>query len=401
MHTPLRLSLLATAALLAACGGGNDSPPRGSIAAPTESTQSFTTTSFSAQVNASAATAPILQVAGAPTCGVDVQRIRYNTVGGTGEATTASAALMVPTGTAAACTGARPIVLYAHGTTADRNYNLASFAPTNAAYGEALLVAAMYAAQGFVVVAPNYAGYDSSALNYHPYLNANQQSSDMVDALAAARSVLATGRDNGKLFITGYSQGGYVAMATHRAMQARRPDGDRVGPAVGAVGHQPAGGLQLLRRAGAWRHGLHAAAQHQLAAAVWQRLQQHHRCVRGALRRHHREPAAEHAVHRRVGGAPTSCPATQALYFANAQRPLAVPALTPFGFYGPNNLIKSTFLASALADIAAPAAAPATRSRPRRARCPPPRRWPAPRPTASAAPPWPTTCAPGCRPGRC
>jgi hypothetical protein len=27
-------------------------------------------------------------------------------------------------------------------------------------------------------------------------------------------------RDNGKLFITGYSQGGYVAMATHRAMQA-------------------------------------------------------------------------------------------------------------------------------------------------------------------------------------
>src|ERR1700691_5190584 len=27
-------------------------------------------------------------------------------------------------------------------------------------------------------------------------------------------------RDDGQLFITGYSQGGYVAMATHRAMQA-------------------------------------------------------------------------------------------------------------------------------------------------------------------------------------
>src|SRR6202167_5336628 len=26
-------------------------------------------------------------------------------------------------------------------------------------------------------------------------------------------------RDDGQLFITGYSQGGYVAMATHRAMQ--------------------------------------------------------------------------------------------------------------------------------------------------------------------------------------
>src|SRR6202167_6056822 len=27
-------------------------------------------------------------------------------------------------------------------------------------------------------------------------------------------------QDDGRLFITGYSQGGYVAMATHRAMQA-------------------------------------------------------------------------------------------------------------------------------------------------------------------------------------
>jgi hypothetical protein len=46
----------------------------------------------------------------------------------------------------------------------------------------------------------------------------------MIDALTAARSALpvsaaSSTRDGGKLFITGYSQGGYVAMATHRAMQ--------------------------------------------------------------------------------------------------------------------------------------------------------------------------------------
>ena len=34
------------------------------------------------------------------------------------------------------------------------------------------MIAAMYAAQGFIVVAPNYAGYDISTLGYHPYLNA-------------------------------------------------------------------------------------------------------------------------------------------------------------------------------------------------------------------------------------
>jgi hypothetical protein len=46
----------------------------------------------------------------------------------------------------------------------------------------------------------------------------------MIDALTAARTALPLAsatliKDNGRLFITGYSQGGYVAMATHRAMQ--------------------------------------------------------------------------------------------------------------------------------------------------------------------------------------
>lgn len=81
-------------------------------------------------------------------------------------------------------------------------------------------------AQGYIVVAPNYAGYVGSTLPYHPYLNAAQQSTDMIDCLIAARaalSSLAMGSgvsDNGRLFLTGYSQGGFVAMATHKAMQA-------------------------------------------------------------------------------------------------------------------------------------------------------------------------------------
>ncbi len=47
----------------------------------------------------------------------------------------------------------------------------------------------------------------------------------MIDALAASRTALphtssSATSDSGKLFITGYSQGGYVAMATHKALQA-------------------------------------------------------------------------------------------------------------------------------------------------------------------------------------
>jgi hypothetical protein len=74
------------------------------------------------------------------------------------------------------------------------------------------------------VVAPNYAGYDSSSLSYHPYLNADQQSKEMIDILAAAKKALPTlispTTASAKLFLTGYSQGGFVAMAAHRAMQA-------------------------------------------------------------------------------------------------------------------------------------------------------------------------------------
>ena len=45
---------------------------------------------------------------------------------------------------------------------------------------------------------------------------------EMIDALTAARKALPKvgGQDSGKLFLSGYSQGGHVAMATHRAMQA-------------------------------------------------------------------------------------------------------------------------------------------------------------------------------------
>jgi hypothetical protein len=144
---------------------------------------------------------------------------------GKSETTTASGALMVPTGTDVRCTGPRPIVMYAHGTNVAKRFNMADFEDTtNPAYGEALLIAALYAAQGYIVVAPNYAGYDSSTLTYHPYLNAAQQSKEMIDILAAARSALSTISSpttaSSQQFITGYTEGGHVAMATHRAMQA-------------------------------------------------------------------------------------------------------------------------------------------------------------------------------------
>ena len=163
----------------------------------------------------------LLQLTVSPVCNIAVYHLEYHTVDPAGQLTPASGALMVPGG-AASCQAGRPVLLYAHGTTTDRGYNFADLTAGDG--GEALVVAIEFAAQGYIVVAPNYVGYDTSTLGYHPYLNADQQSKDMIDALTAARAALpnlgVASSDGGKLFVSGYSQGGYVAMATHRAMQA-------------------------------------------------------------------------------------------------------------------------------------------------------------------------------------
>ena len=158
-----------------------------------------------------------------PDCAIHVYHFEYQTADPAGDITPASAALMLPDDSATACQGGRPIVLYAHGTHTDQSFDMADLESSD--NSEGLLMAGVFASEGYIVVAPNYVGYDSSTLGYHPYLNGDQQSKDMIDALTAARSVLPTVDapdtvDGGQLLVTGYSQGGYVAMATHRALQA-------------------------------------------------------------------------------------------------------------------------------------------------------------------------------------
>jgi hypothetical protein len=225
-----RLCVALAAAVLTACGG-NDSTTSAVATSTAHGTlvenpplriASLNAASLSAQLSASTTGAQLLQITGAPNCGVDFYYIKFWTVGAEGEATVSSGALMVPTGAAPTCSGPRPIVLYAHGTQTDKTLNIAD--PTNPANTEGVLIAAMFAAQGYIVVAPNYAGYDISTLGYHPFLDATQQSGEMIDTLTAARTALpntfaSATSDSGKLFVTGYSEGGHVAMATQRALE--------------------------------------------------------------------------------------------------------------------------------------------------------------------------------------
>jgi dipeptidyl aminopeptidase/acylaminoacyl peptidase len=163
-------------------------------------------------------------LAGAPVCGVDLYDFKYNTVGAADEPATASGAIMVPTGSDPACTGKRPLVLYGHGNTLRRKATMATLEVGTELGATAIAAASFYAARGYIVVAPNYVGYDTSSLDYHPHHLASQQGKEMIDALLAARKALPSlhgaPAENGKLFLTGHSEGGYATMAAHRAMQA-------------------------------------------------------------------------------------------------------------------------------------------------------------------------------------
>lgn len=230
---------IASSLLLVGC---NDDDNDHYVSAPSVSAKfikTFTANDINSSFGLGSTATPVAK------CGVTIEKVSYDTKGAADEDTNATAALMLPTGDAAECKGDRPVLLYAHGTTTDKGYDFAQVGNAkNPAVGEANLIAANFAAQGYIVVAPNYAGYDESKLDYHPYLVAQQQSTDMVDALDSARSIIERKKrandanyskidDSGKLFIAGYSQGGYVTMATARALQDKNEPVTAIAPSSG------------------------------------------------------------------------------------------------------------------------------------------------------------------------
>ena len=212
----LGLSLVVTA-MLAARGGGDTVDPtqaRGAIV----SAQLLQQMSKAA-IDASTAASGRQTLTGAAQCDVDIRHVQYMTRDPKGQPATATTAVMVPTGAGANCSGNRPVLLNAHGTATDRAYNIADVNHNEAG----ALLMAMFAAHGYIVVSPNYLGYDKSSLSWHPWSIAEANAVDMVDGLRAAKAYLATlngaTKPSAKLLVTGYSEGGYIAMATHKIIE--------------------------------------------------------------------------------------------------------------------------------------------------------------------------------------
>jgi pimeloyl-ACP methyl ester carboxylesterase len=157
---------------------------------------------------------PLKALTGAAKCDVKVVPLNYKTIGVSGEKTNASGVLLLPSGSN--CTKPAGLVAYAKGTDVQKLRTLAN--PTD---GETQLLAAVYAAQGYAVVATDYLGFAKSEYAYHPYLHADSEASSVIDSIRAAReAATALGASlSGKVMLTGYSQGGHSSMAAHRAIE--------------------------------------------------------------------------------------------------------------------------------------------------------------------------------------
>lgn len=222
--TYFRFSCIAAAtAVLAACGGGSDGPDRGELLSAPVVLATLTT----AQIDAGTAASGLQGLSGLARCDVKVVALDYATIGAKkGEDTNASGVMLVPTG---ACKTPAALVAYAKGTDVQKPHTLAN--PND---GETFLLVAMYAAQGYAVVATDYLGFAKSKYSFHPYLHADSEASSVIDSVRAAREAAATvgGSLSGKVMFTGYSQGGHASAAAQRA--AERDNAKEINVVAGA-----------------------------------------------------------------------------------------------------------------------------------------------------------------------
>jgi hypothetical protein len=120
-------------------------------------------------------------------------------------------------------------------------------APTNLTETDpdALLYAAL-SSSGFITVIPDYLGFGSATSILHPYYVEEYSASAVIDMLIAAseladREVIDF---NNKLFLAGYSEGGYVTMAAHKAIEEQTPEGFELIASFPAAGAYDIAGMQ-------------------------------------------------------------------------------------------------------------------------------------------------------------
>ena len=229
----LSLSLLLTSCgnLLEDVSSSDSDTSRGALSLGSITTASFPVTfmeGIQATVEASAG-----DIFAAPSYAVTQYNLVYYTIDAQNNLTKASAKLLIPGNSTDL-----DLVVYLHGTT-----SLDADAPTNAyadfsAFDgvdpntidhniadmpETAMLMSFVADTNIAVLMPDYLGFGASE-GLHPYMHGASLASATIDAIRAALNFASISSNpfslTGDFTLTGYSEGGYAVMATHKELLA-------------------------------------------------------------------------------------------------------------------------------------------------------------------------------------
>ncbi len=121
---------------------------------------------------------------------VDAVKIDYTAINVDGSPVAVSGGIAIPEIAPASIKG---MILYFHGTTTQRTNVPSNFtATTDSTYTDGILLAAVWASQGYIVVMPDYIGLGDDTAHVHPYVVYPTENAQTGFAMIkAARSVLA------------------------------------------------------------------------------------------------------------------------------------------------------------------------------------------------------------------
>ena len=209
----IRLVLLVTVITMTACGGGSGNGNQG--IATTAARGDVVATALLATVTAAQAQQMMTSVGiTAATSRYDVKayKITYKTLDPSGTLVNASGLVVVPQKASGVMS---PLLSVQHGTIFRTSE--APTSPGSFHFGTGSAIASI----GYITVMPDYLGYGDSSGTLHPYLHAQTLASSSIDMLRAARKFLQQNAIavNGKLFLAGYSEGGYATLAMQKEME--------------------------------------------------------------------------------------------------------------------------------------------------------------------------------------
>ncbi len=149
--------------------------------------------------------------------GITVVKLVYKTTNWDGSAIQASGLLLIPN-----TTDAVPMISQQHGTIFDN-----ADAPSNFGSGsEASQYATIFSSVGYLIACPDYIGFGESKALPHTYEHRASLAQASLDMLRAAREYISghpSIKWDSRLYLTGYSEGGYATMSLYKKIQDEVP----------------------------------------------------------------------------------------------------------------------------------------------------------------------------------